>query len=99
MGAGGRGFERRCTSALPVRCRRWAIPGFTRSPWTILQRVAAGLAVTGIGSIAQRFARAVVQHREVGLMLAGAGGLTAPMRSRQRRRFRLVERRRARQGD
>ncbi len=35
-----------------------------------LQRVAAGLAVTGIGSIAQRFARAVVQHQEVGLILA-----------------------------
>jgi DNA-binding transcriptional ArsR family regulator len=35
-----------------------------------LQRVAAGLAVTGIGSIAQRFARAVVQHqntRKLGL--------------------------------
>ncbi len=32
--------------------------------------VAAGLAVTGIGSIAQRFARAVVQHQEVGLILA-----------------------------
>jgi hypothetical protein len=33
-----------------------------------LRRVAAGLAVIGIGSIAQRFARAVVPHQEVGLI-------------------------------
>jgi hypothetical protein len=31
---------------------------------------AVGIAVTGIGLIAQRIARAIAQHREVGLMPA-----------------------------
>ena len=63
MGADGRGLNggvrqrSRCAAgALPLRDSLVAVDD--------LQRVAAGLAVTGIGSIAQRFARAVVQHQE-----------------------------------
>ena len=63
MGADGRGLN----GGVRQRSRCAAVAGPFRDSLVAvddLQRVAAWLTVTGIGSIAQRFARAVVQHQE-----------------------------------
>ena len=63
MGADGRGLN----GGVRQRPRCAAVAGPFRDSLVAvddLQRVVAGLAVTGIGSIAQRFALAVVQHQE-----------------------------------
>ena len=39
MGAGGRGFRRRCTPALPVCCRRWAME-YTRKVESVFEIIA-----------------------------------------------------------